>query len=304
MTRKVLTAAIALFSIFTHAHEIPKFEFPEFANPKIHELNNFSLISRGTFVMGKKNGCDPYASTPEYEVTLTRDFYIQKTPVTQAQWYLVMGTAYSFNRPGNSSISPCPGESLYLEEVGKVICPNNPVDNVNWLSAIQFVNKLNKMEGLDCTLNDNPYTLESFEKARNTPGCYRLPTSAEWEYSTRAGSISDFSFGSDFNQLPKFAWLAPNSGDVSHPTGTKKPNKFGLYDVHGNIRQIVADTDYPFYGKKLEDPIAWTDWTQNIIRGASYADGACQATSYMKTVYYKTGTPSSLIGFRIVRSHK
>lgn len=304
MKKKLLIAIISTFSSFAHARSIPKFEFPEFANPKIQVLANYALINGGTFKMGKKNGCDPYSSTPEYEVKLTRNFYIQKTPVTQAQWYLVTGTAYSFNRPGESSKHPCPDESVYIKEIGKNICPNNPVDEINWASAIDFIDQLNKIEGMDCSVNDNPYILESFEKARNTSGCYRLPTSAEWEYVTRAGSTGDFSFGNDFNQLPDFAWLAPNSSGTSHPTGTKKPNTFGLYDVHGNIRQIVADTDHPLYGSKLEDPVAWTNWTQNIVRGASYADGACRATSYMKSVDYKNGKPSSLNGFRIVRSTK
>jgi formylglycine-generating enzyme required for sulfatase activity len=302
MKSVILAAVLTMSSTSVYANGLPEFESPVFANPTIQDSNNFALVNNGIFRMGKKNGCNSYSSTPEYEVKLTKNFYIQKTPVTQAQWYLIMGTAYSFNRPGESSKHPCPDESIYIKKIGKSICPNNPVDRINWGSAIDFVDRLNKIEGLDCSVNDKPATLESFEKARNTPGCYRLPTSAEWEYATRAGSTGDFSFGNDFNQLPDFAWIAPNSGGTSHPTGTKKPNAFGLYDVHGNIQQTVVDTDYPLFGDKLIDPVAWTNWTQNVVRGASYADGPCMATSYMKSVDYKNGKPGSLTGFRIVKS--
>jgi formylglycine-generating enzyme required for sulfatase activity len=92
---------------------------------------------------------------------------------------------------------------------------NRPVETISKAEAEDFLNKLN---------------------ARNDGYHYRLPTEAEWEYAARAGSKVPYA-----GSLDDIAWYAGNSGDETHPVGTKKPNAWGIYDMQGNVREWVAD---------------------------------------------------------------
>jgi formylglycine-generating enzyme required for sulfatase activity len=97
---------------------------------------------------------------------------------------------------------------------------NRPVENVSWEEAQEFIRRLNAREG-------------------GTP--YRLPTEAEWEYAARAGSTTAYSFGEDTGQLGDYAWYEKNAGGTTHPVGQKRPNAWGLYDMHGNVWEWVQD---------------------------------------------------------------
>lgn len=107
---------------------------------------------------------------------------------------------------------------------------------------------------------------------------YRLPTEAEWEYASRAGTTTAYSFGEDASQLEEYAWHKANSNEETHPVGSKKPNAWGLYDMHGNIAEWTADQYIPDYYKKSEskaisNPVATpTELYPHVIRGGSFED--------------------------------
>ena len=96
-----------------------------------------------------------------------------------------------------------------------------PVENVSWPDVQEFIRRLNARE-------------------RGT-AVYRLPTEAQWEYAARAGSITSFSFGKSLRQLRRYAWYKANAGGTTHPVGQLQPNAWGLYDMHGNVREWVQD---------------------------------------------------------------
>jgi len=97
--------------------------------------------------------------------------------------------------------------------------PTHPVEKVPWLDCLEFCRKLSQQTG--CAV--------------------RLPTEAEWEYACRAGTTTRWSFGDDESKLDDYAWTRENSGHHSHPVGQKKPNPWGLYDMHGNVNEWCQD---------------------------------------------------------------
>jgi len=107
---------------------------------------------------------------------------------------------------------------------------------------------------------------------------YRLPTEAEWEYACRAGSTQEYAFGEDQASLGDYAWFKGNSGGKTHPVGQKKPNKWGIYDLYGNVGEWTYDQYVPdFYasqpGKTIINPVATpAKLYAHVIRGGSYDD--------------------------------
>ena len=108
---------------------------------------------------------------------------------------------------------------------------------------------------------------------------YRLPTEAEWEYACRAGTTTAFSFGDDPDALDDYGWYFDNADDEYQPVGRKKPNPWGLFDMHGNVSEWVLDeytkTGYSLDpdGKLIRDPLAWpTELYPRCVRGGSWDD--------------------------------
>jgi formylglycine-generating enzyme required for sulfatase activity len=150
---------------------------------------------------------------------------------------------------------------------------------------------------------------------------YRLPTEAEWEYACRAGTTTAYSFGDDPKLLDEYGWYYDNAGDKYQKVGQKKPNPWGLYDMHGNVNEWVLDqhtTD--FYGKfgdkTADNPLANpTELYPRVVRGGSWDSDPdeCRSASrlksepgwkrqdpqFPKSVWYHTD--ARWVGFRIVR---
>ena len=126
-----------------------------------------------------------------------------------------------------------------------------PVEYINWNEVQDFIQKLNARTGKS----------------------YRLPSEAEWEYAARAGSAGAWSFGSDESQLGQYAWYQDNSGSKTHAVAGKHANAFGLFDMHGNVWEWVADCFHDTYVGAPAEGGPWiTGCSENsrIIRGGSF----------------------------------
>ena len=150
---------------------------------------------------------------------------------------------------------------------------------------------------------------------------YRLPTEAEWEYACRAGTTGPYSFGDDPEKLDDYTWYADNSEEQYHKVGRKKPNPWGLHDMHGNVcewcvDEYVADRYKQLDGKPVENPLvivtkmfpqvvrggAWTDEAallRSAARRGSNPDWKAQDPQIPQSIWYHTD--SDFVGFRVVR---
>ena len=137
-----------------------------------------------------------------------KDYSICRYEVTQALWQAVMGDNPSAFK-----------------------CADLPVENVSWDDCQEFLKKLNALP-----------------EVKKSGVVYRLPTADEWEYASRAGSTGEYGLLADGKEgtLDEMGWYDDNSGDKTHSVGKKKPNAFGLYDMHGNVWEwtSTADGDY------------------------------------------------------------
>ncbi len=184
----------------------------------------FVKIKTGKFTMG-----DNIRGTA-HEVTISKDYWMQTTETTQAQWEAVMG----------KNPSRFKGADL-------------PVEEVNWDDCQEFMKKLN-------------------EKAKDQlkGKSAKLPTEAEWEYACRAGEKGKWCFGDDEKKLGDYAWYEKNSGDKTHPVGRKKPNAWGLYDMHGNVSEWCEDWYEKYPSEAVTDPTGPAKGEDRCLRGGSW----------------------------------
>ena len=197
---------------------------------------------------------------PIHMVTLTQPFQMGVYEVTQSQFQRVMGSNPSHFKGAQ-----------------------NPVEQVNWDDAVGFCRKLS-----------------AFPKEKSNGYRYRLPTEAEWEYACRAGTMTDYSFGRDPRQLSVYAWFSTNSEKSTHPVGKKKPNPFGLYDMHGNVSEWCQDLNGKYSSRAVTDPTGATTGDYRVMRGGAWSHPPVFLKSALRVADWPI-LRDPIIGFRVVR---
>jgi formylglycine-generating enzyme len=206
------------------------------------------LIPAGRFVMGRDG--DAPEQGPAHEVQIDA-FLMDRYEVTQA--------AYAQVEPVNGSHFK--GDQL-------------PTEMVSWGKAALYCNMRSEAEGLQPCYSDTGQC--DFEA-----NGYRLPTEAEWEYACRAGNDALYGFGADARELDQCAWYAGNANKKTHPVGRKKPNAWGLFDMHGNVAEWCNDFfDADYYQHSPPDnPRGPAEGEKNVLRGGHWGASAESCTS-------------------------
>ena len=159
---------------------------------------------------------------------------------------------------------------------------NCPVENVSWDDAQAFLRKLNEITGKK----------------------YRLPSESEWEYAARAGTKTEWGFGDNEALLGEHAWYFVNSQNTIHPVAGKRPNAFGLHDLHGNVWEWVEDCSHAKYIGAPKDGGPWTtncSANYRVLRGGSWNDGPASLRSPNRSGNFPD-TRIYNVGFRLALS--
>jgi formylglycine-generating enzyme required for sulfatase activity len=189
-------------------------------------------VAPGTFTMGSPAE-EPErnkAEGPRTQVTISREFWLGRTEVTQAQYEAIMGTNPSTFKKGG---------------------PDLPVENASWIDAMAFCRKLTERERAAGRLAEG----ES----------YTLPTEAEWEYACRAGSTAAYAGDPD-----AMAWHNTNSDGATHPVALKRANGWGFHDMSGNVLEWCFDWYGPYPGGSVTDPSGPARGHYRMARGGSW----------------------------------
>jgi len=229
----------------------------------------FVWCPAGTFTMGSPTDeRDRQENEAQVQVTLTKGFWLGKYEVTQSEWQRVMRTAPWVGKEWSKDGGDC------------------PATYVSWDEASKFCQKLTETE----------------RGAGRLPAGWRytLPTEAQWEYACRAGVKSRFSFGDDKADLTEYAWFELNSwaaGEAAHPVGQKRANRWGLHDMHGNVREWCRDV----YALELPggtDPEVAAGGAWRVYRGGSWrsVSGDCRSAERYRLA---PGFRSTDLGFRV-----
>ena len=155
--------------------------------------------------------------------------------------------------------------------------PTRPVEQMSWVRAVFYCNARSRAEGL------RPCYDEETGQCNFAADGYRLPTEAEWEYACRAGADTEYCFGDEPRRLNEYAWHAGNSDKTTHPVGQKKPNAWGLYDMHGNVAEWCNDGyEAGYYASSPEKNPRGSDGRDKyVLRGGAWnsSEKACRSAS-------------------------
>jgi formylglycine-generating enzyme required for sulfatase activity len=261
-------------------------------------------VRPGHFARLEDNTPDP---KPQ-KVTLTRPFFLADREVSIDQFQKLIDDP------------DCPKEDKPVEwqqangDAGPA--GEHPREAVNWYDAVLFCNWLSRKEGLaPCyertgkkeKSRNNQSQEVAYDKWRLAPNGtgYRLPTEAEWEYACRAGTTTDFASGTDAELLQKYAVYTTGTTPGAAACGSKLPNGWGLFDMHGNVWEWCQDW-YGVYGEgDVSDPAGPSDGSaggsSRVCRGGSWGYGAARCRSGFRGGY-RPGYRLSHYGFRVALS--
>ena len=217
-------------------------------------------IPAGTFTMGNTT----VGFTPEHPVTLTQGFWAGVFEVTQQQWKNVMGSYPTGTQDFQNTAA---GNTMPIHNVSWQDIRGSATGSANWYShtsvdANTFMGNLRTKTGLG----------------------FDLPTEAQWEYSTRAGTSSLWSYGDTENG--SYMWYSVNNTPVgTKEVGAKLPNPWGLYDVHGNVWEWCLDWYLnPYSASPTDDPVGALSGSNRVIRGGNFIFAASFARSARRDV--------------------
>jgi formylglycine-generating enzyme required for sulfatase activity len=251
----------------------------------------FVLIPAGRFEMG--GGEAEWflrLEHPRHVVWIEQPFYLQSMEVTLGEWRrFTEETGYKTEAETGGGAFVLSGSMWEMKKDTHWDNPlfhqddRHPVTCVSWNDILAFIHWLNRVDD---------------------ESAYRLPTEAEWEYATRAGTTTIFSFGDEDRKLGEYAWFIFNSGSQTHPVGSKKPNSWGLYDMHGNVNEWVTDDWHDSYENAPADGRAWINdprGLDRVLRGGSWSSDArgCRSAARHSTSF---DSRKSSIGFRLAKS--
>ena len=215
---------------------------------------------------------------PSHEVTISKPFYIGVYEVTQAEWKSVMGTEpWLVTNKETGEVGP---------QTQTKAGDDYPADWMTSYQAIEFCETLSKKTGRKVS----------------------LPTEAQWEYACRAGSTKPYCYGDDPKKIGEYAWYWGNTRNAqppeiyAHRVGTKKPNAWGLYDMHGNLWEFCSDWyDEEFYARSPKvDPENTKETKLRSIRGGSWHNGSREARATMRSSWTGPKYVHYNYGFRVV----
>lgn len=250
-------------------------------------------------VLTGQPGADPKNPKIRYKAKLTKPFWIGKFEVSLQQFTYYLNSLkindkkarFQIEKEINIGEDVCPLTEDYQIKPGQGSTwgdPTMPMTGISWQGANMFCKWLTESERT---------------AKRLPPGyLYRLPTEAEWEYASRAGTDTKYYYGNDMDQLGEYGWFVENSGGAIHPAGQKKPNAWGLYDTAGNVWEWCLDwNDENFLNLDSENPRGPKSSVDNmkVLRGGSFSSGAEDLQSSARYSYdYKAFRKNA--GFRVV----